>query len=201
MRNLLMAGAAALATATITMPATAQDMNHDDMHHEMMDVELTAEQRVMFDAWPMDRRMTYGNWPAEVQVYYWTLPEDRQNAFWMLNDEQRVQVHSLPAEQRAAAWTSITQQVNASASTPPAQANARARTTATANVRMNSGAVVQTIPAPHTGEYPPCRGDRQDNCINPREAGLNYGNRPLEYWPGRPASEIDGPLPAERPNR
>jgi hypothetical protein len=30
----------------------------------------------------------------------------------------------------------------------------------------------------------------QDSCVNPREAGLNYGNRPLNYWPGQPASEM-----------
>lgn len=37
---------------------------------------------------------------------------------------------------------------------------------------------------------PICKGDVQDGCINPREAGLNYGNRPLNYWPGKPASSM-----------
>ena len=55
-----------------------------------------------------------------------------------------------------------------------------------------------TSAMPATREYPVCGGEVQDSCINPREAGLNYGNRPLEYWPGRPASEIEGDLPAER---
>ena len=33
-------------------------------------------------------------------------------------------------------------------------------------------------------EDPPfCRGEVQDNCINPREAGENWGNRPLEDFP------------------
>ena len=39
-------------------------------------------------------------------------------------------------------------------------------------------------------EYQVCGGDVTDGCINPREAGLNYGNRALDYWPGKPASEM-----------
>ena len=38
--------------------------------------------------------------------------------------------------------------------------------------------------------YDVCIGDNQDSCINPREAGLKWGNRPLSYWPGKPASEM-----------
>lgn len=34
-----------------------------------------------------------------------------------------------------------------------------------------------------------CMSDAQDDCINPRAAGLNFGNVPLDYWPGKPASE------------
>lgn len=39
-------------------------------------------------------------------------------------------------------------------------------------------------------EYTVCGGDVTDGCINPREAGLNFGNRALDYWPGKPASEM-----------
>lgn len=39
-------------------------------------------------------------------------------------------------------------------------------------------------------KYPVCKGAVQDGCINPREAGLNWGNRPLDHWPGKPASEM-----------
>ncbi len=39
-------------------------------------------------------------------------------------------------------------------------------------------------------EYQVCGGDVTDNCINPREAGLNFGNRALDHWPGKPASEM-----------
>ena len=39
-------------------------------------------------------------------------------------------------------------------------------------------------------EYKVCGGEVTDGCINPREAGLNFGNRALDYWPGKPASEM-----------
>ncbi|MDE8651595.1 hypothetical protein [Novosphingobium album (ex Liu et al. 2023)] len=38
-------------------------------------------------------------------------------------------------------------------------------------------------------EYKVCTAEGQDGCINPREAGLKWGNTPLDYWPGKPASE------------
>ncbi len=36
--------------------------------------------------------------------------------------------------------------------------------------------------------YDVCMSEKQDSCINPRAAGLNWGDRPLDYWPGKPAS-------------
>lgn len=36
--------------------------------------------------------------------------------------------------------------------------------------------------------YAVCTSDNSDNCINPREAGLKWGNVPLTRWPGKPAS-------------
>lgn len=38
--------------------------------------------------------------------------------------------------------------------------------------------------------YDVCLSDAQDSCINPRAAGLKWGNRPLSYWPGKPASKM-----------
>lgn len=38
--------------------------------------------------------------------------------------------------------------------------------------------------------YDVCMTESQDSCINPRAAGLKWGNRPLSYWPGKPASEM-----------
>lgn len=39
-------------------------------------------------------------------------------------------------------------------------------------------------------EYVVCTGSIVDSCINPRAAGLNFGNVPLDHWPGKPASEM-----------
>jgi hypothetical protein len=36
--------------------------------------------------------------------------------------------------------------------------------------------------------YEVCMSQNQDSCINPRAAGLNWGDVPLGYWPGKPAS-------------
>jgi hypothetical protein len=44
-------------------------------------------------------------------------------------------------------------------------------------------------------DYAVCTHEGQDSCIEPYAAGLDWGNRPLDYWPGRPASEI-APGPA-----
>ena len=38
--------------------------------------------------------------------------------------------------------------------------------------------------------YDVCMTKDQDSCIQPRAAGLNWGNRALNYWPGKPASEM-----------
>lgn len=38
--------------------------------------------------------------------------------------------------------------------------------------------------------YEVCMTENQDSCIQPRAAGLKWGNRPLTYWPGKPASEM-----------
>ncbi len=36
--------------------------------------------------------------------------------------------------------------------------------------------------------YDVCRGDASDDCINPRAAGLHWGNRPLDHWPDKDKS-------------
>lgn len=49
-------------------------------------------------------------------------------------------------------------------------------------------------------EYKLCKGGQTDSCINPQDAGFDWGGRELAYWPGRPASEIEGPLPERKPD-
>ncbi|QVM85878.1 hypothetical protein [Novosphingobium decolorationis] len=38
--------------------------------------------------------------------------------------------------------------------------------------------------------YDVCRGEATDGCINPREAGLNFGNRPLDHYPEDKGQEM-----------
>ena len=47
--------------------------------------------------------------------------------------------------------------------------------------------------------YKVCRTEAEDGCIQPRAAGLNWGNHPLRHWPGRPASEMSRPARATAP--
>tara|TARA_R110000824_G_scaffold59928_8_gene160563 strand:- start:957 stop:1265 length:309 start_codon:yes stop_codon:yes gene_type:complete len=56
-------------------------------------------------------------------------------------------------------------------------------------VEKGTGGRAQTVML-NGKEYKVCGGDVTDRCINPREAGLNDGNRALDYWPGKPASEM-----------
>lgn len=192
MHKLMLAGAAALAFA---IPAVAQDMavtTSGDVY------VLTDAQQTTYDAWPADRQTTYTAWPSTYQTYFWTLSPAQQTGWWALTDDQRAKVYAMTPDQRIAAWTAIERQMS---SMPSANASATAQTATTAAMTANtagprfvSNAVTQTTPAASaSGNYPPCRGAVQDSCVNPREAGLNYGNRPLNRWPGRPASEIPGP--------
>jgi hypothetical protein len=41
-------------------------------------------------------------------------------------------------------------------------------------------------------DYDVCSKVREDGCINPYQAGLKWGHQPMNHWPGRPASEING---------
>lgn len=74
-----------------------------------------------------------------------------------------------------------------------ASADASASSDVTTTTTTGAGASVdfqgaEAAPTP-PASYPICKGKIQDECVNPREAGLNYGNRPLKYWPGHPASQ------------
>ncbi|MXO85528.1 hypothetical protein GRI38_05740 [Altererythrobacter aurantiacus] len=224
-----MSGAAGLALAMFSAPALADHHNEGGqaMNEEMADsmdaYEMTTMQQTDYDSWNATQQSTYDNWPGGVQEYYFTLNDDQQDAWWMLNDEQRVQVYNLGETQRTAAWTSIMNQVNARQSGMSGMNNSsqtgmnnasptgmnNSSSTAMMSNMGNSGNIrfvrneeVQAAPAPHNGEYPICNSDMDDNCMNPWEAGKRGPGveQPLSYWPGRPASEIDEPLPATRPN-
>ena len=205
MRKMILVGAAAL---TLAVPAVAQDTAAT----AEAEFSMNATQQTSYDGWPADRQAAYDAWPGGVQEYYWTLSAEQQQGWWALTDAQRVQVYEMTPAQRTAAWAQISAQLSgaapaasasagtaAGATAAPGMGSASASTAAMGNMRFVESETVQSAPAPKT-EYPICEDGVTDGCINPREAGKNYGNVPLNYWPGRPASEIDEPLPAEDPN-
>ncbi|NCP18793.1 MAG: hypothetical protein GW855_06505 [Erythrobacter sp.] len=80
---------------------------------------------------------------------------------------------------------------------------AMAQTAPAPKIDYVSREMAQQVPqgdAPMTGDLPICKPDQQTNCINSWDVNRT-GNRPINYWPGRPASEIEGPLPVDKPNR
>lgn len=205
MRTLLLTGAAALSLVAVPFVAAAQQAGastHTTHEAGAAGHTLTAEQQAAFDAWAADRQAIYVAWPPAYQGYYWTLTTPQQDAYFLLTAEQRAQIDKMNAEQRKLAWQSIERQV---AGAPTAnEANAAARPVAETTVatratpagpqQVITTTVSNAVPPPASAlnkEYPVCRGAVQDSCVNPREAGLNYGNRPLDHWPGEPASEID----------
>ena len=187
MNKLIFAGAAALAFAAV--PAVAQDVAVDANGNVYV---LTDTQQADYDGWPVDRRSAYDGWPYGVQEYYWTLTPVQVPAWWVLTDDQRVRVYEMTPQQRDAAWTGIMNQVTSMAEPEPAPAATQEKV-----MRFVSNEKAQTAPAPKT-DYPICEEGMTDGCINEYEA-RGTGNRPINYWPGRPASEIDEPLPVDRP--
>ncbi len=136
-----------------------------------------AANQTAYWAWPVDYRTSYWTWPSDYQTYYWALTPEQQTAWWALSSTQRGEILAMTPDQQLAAWSSINQQI-------AAQQASEVKTV------MAPSPAAQPAPAARTGEYPICGGAIQDSCINPREAGKNYGNRPLDYWPGKPASEM-----------
>lgn len=203
MKTFLFAGAAALAFTIV--PAAAQDTA------VAVDAEgnvfvLNEVQQGVYAAWTAEQRASYDGWPREQQEYFWTLTPEQVDGWWVLTADQRTQVYSATPEQRAIAWSQIAAQMDGTAAADASATGAATSVTATTSTGVTHqfvrSEVIQATPASTVAagaEYPPCKGEQKDGCVNPREAGLNYGNRPLQYWPGKPASEIDEPLPAEKP--
>ena len=148
---------AAAGLALTSMPAMA------DSHMDSSDIMLNAQQKSMMASWPADRQQTYMAWPQEAQAYYWTLSAEQKEGWWMLDNPQRVRIVGMNPADRAAVWRNIASQMST--------ASAPARTMPTAmnstNVRYVSNSMVQDIPPPLNGEYPPCTNSRMDNCMNP----------------------------------
>lgn len=181
MRNLILAGAAALTFSAA--PAMAQDMaqNMDAGAYNM-----TPMQQQMFMGWEDEQRIAYTRWPVNVQEYYWTLNENQMRGWWVLNDEQRMRIVGMAPQQRAAAWTAVMNQMTGATTMP---ATTRTSTVTSGNIQYRSNAVVQATPydqGPPVGDVPICSVNDYDNCINAWEAGKRGPGvtRPLGYWPG-----------------
>ncbi|MWV28306.1 hypothetical protein [Aurantiacibacter rhizosphaerae] len=188
--------AAATALSMVAIPAAAQVNTVDDKRdmteaQQMMYDELDTDQQAMFDAYTPDQQTMYFGWPTDLRGYYWSLEQDQQDAWWYLDDNQRTTLYQIQApEQRQAAWTSVISQVNKlenGAATSSAQAS-----TTSGDIRFVSKEMAQSIPAAHQGEYPVCKSDSDDNCINAWATGARGPgvDRPLDYWPGKPASSM-----------
>ena len=183
MKSYILAGAAALALA---LPAAAQEMavaSDGDVY------VISPQQKPIYDAWPLERRTVFDAWPDNYKVYYWTLTPEQRNGWWVLTDEQRAKVYAMTPQQRTAAWAAIANQMGSGGS---ASATATAATR-TGNINWVSNAMVQNIAMDQaTGEVPICNAGQTDNCINAWEAGKRGPGvtRPLDHWPGKPASEM-----------
>lgn len=208
MNKISLAAAVALVAA---LPLSAQE-TMPPQSSTIATPTMTQDQQSDYDSWPPDRRTMYDGWPATLQVYYWTLDPAQRNGWWALNDDQRAQIYAMPPERQAQVWASIDQQMRgvappsaATTSPPGATTSATAQTTVTraapaspatpaspsGRIEWTSSEVVQPVQPPRQGEYPVCKGDADDQCINPWEAGQRGPNvnRPLAYWPGKPASD------------
>jgi hypothetical protein len=187
--KLILAGAAVLAFA---VPAVAQDMAVDADGNVYV---MTATQQSAYDAWPPDRQTTYTAWPDTYKTYYWTLTPSQQTGWWALTDDQRAKVYAMTPEMRTTTWASIEKQM---AGAPAASASTTSATTPAmsgATMQFVSNAMVQSVPTDAAPADPPiCKPNQQDNCINAWEAGKRGAgvNRPLDHWPGKPASELPG---------
>ncbi|GGD63250.1 hypothetical protein [Croceicoccus mobilis] len=159
-------------------------------------VAWPAEYRTSYWSWPADSRTTYWTWPTSYQDYYWSLEPAQQNVYWAMTADQRSRIDTMTPAQRAQAWAAINQQMaanSASASTSTSASTGMSASTTSPKMVMKSGEMAQPMAAtPKTpdSEYPLCTDGRTDSCVNPRAAGKNYGNKPLDYWPGQPASEM-----------
>lgn len=197
MKRTLLAAAATLALALPAGTAIAQNTTVA-VDAAGNTVVLTDAQRGVYDGWPADRRATYDTWPSDYRSYYWTLTPEQQTGWWALNGEQRTRVYAMNPEQRTAAWNAIRAQMNAAPVTTSTSADASATTSGGMQfVRREMAQPVAgsaDAAALQSGDLPVCKKGQQDGCINSWEKNKT-GNKPLSYWPGKPASEIPGKKP------
>lgn len=143
-------------------------------------IELTEAQQAEYAGWSSAQKDAFATWPTSYQTYFWNLTSVQQDAYWTLPIERRAQIVALSPDEQAQAWSEIEAKY---------VADSKAGTVEPV-IFMRSSEMSQAAPAPQAGEYPICEEGVTDGCINPREAGRDFGNVPLDYWPGKPASEL-----------
>ena len=180
-----------------------------------------VDRRTMYDAWPNDYKVYYWTLTPDQQTGWWVLNDEQRGRVFAMTPEQRASAWASIAAQMSAAatpagtasmttttstttnaTTGVTRTVTAESVTAPSGATTTTAVAATAapvtsgDMRFVSNAVVQNIPMDQaTGDVPVCKEGQTDNCINAWEAGRRGANvtRPLQEWPGRPASESADP--------
>ncbi len=178
---------------------------------------LTPEQQTAYDGWPADRKSSYDAWPDTYKSYFWTLSPEQQTGWWALTDEQRGRVYAMTPQQRTAAWAAISAQLSGAgaapaaapaspavdSAAPPPAADTTGQVTsnvAAGNMQFVRNETAQPVAstadtaALASGDLPVCKKGQQDGCINSWEKNRT-GNRPLDHWPGKPASEDARPKP------
>lgn len=181
MRNLFLAGAAALALAT---GATA--------------VSVSAQDTATTAAAPADAaKAADPSWSAEHKAYYETLTATQKEGWWALSDTQRQQVYDLPADQKAAAWTSIEQQLASAAPAGSAAtaAGQAAPPAAAATDPSASGVPGEATAANPSGSAAPDASSPADQIqANPQGEGVPSATPPN---PGSADSSVPPTMPAD----
>ena len=204
MKHAFLAAAAALALTVPAGIAIAQDTTMAaDAHGDMY--MITDAQKGMYTTWPADRQTMFDGWPDTYKTYYWTLTPEQQDGWWVLNADQRARVYAMTPPQRTAAWAAIAAQMSSGDSGATMASNTEmssdtamsAAPVASATMQFVSKETVQPVAASadaaalQSGDLPVCKPNQQDGCINSWEKNKT-GTRPLDHWPGKPASEMPG---------
>lgn len=177
-----------------------------------------AERRAMYDAWPETYKSYFWTLSPDQMRGWWILTDDQRARVYAMAPEQRVAAWStIIAQMNGAPAPGASAEASTAASTSGSADNSMASGSSSASMPgMSSGSmgtmasgqvqfvrkeVAQPVAgsadsaALQSGDLPVCKPNQQDGCINGWEKNRK-GNKPLDHWPGRPASEMAGKKPA-----
>ena len=204
-----------------SMATTDSTMADDSSPYEMTAQQSgmydgwPADRRTAYDGWPYDVQEYYWTLEPNQTEGWWMLNDEQRTRIYAMTPEQRTMAWQqistqMNAMQNSQGNSATSGSNNANMTNPGNSAmsgsnnasmtgNTARTTAASANSmqpRFVRSEVVQTTPGdqgPPTGDLPICEDNAQDNCINAWEAGERGPGvtRPLDYWPGQPASQSD----------